>query len=171
VSATTDPQSIHVCFVCLGNICRSPTAEGVMLKLLADADLGERVRIDSAGTGAWHVGERADARSRQEARARGIELPSIARQFEADDFDRFDYVIAMDRQNLRDLQRLAREATHRDKLHLLREFEHGAAAATVTDLDVPDPYYGGDDGFAAVFDIVERGCRNLLQHLRERHGL
>src|SRR5882672_8273382 len=96
-------SSVSICFVCLGNICRSPTAEGVMAKLIADAGLSSRIAIDSAGTGAYHAGERADARSRAEAISRGVELTSIARQFEQRDFDRFDYVVAMDRRNLRDL--------------------------------------------------------------------
>jgi protein-tyrosine phosphatase len=162
----SDGGSIRVCFVCLGNICRSPTAEGVMLHLLRDAGLSARFVIDSAGTGAWHAGERADPRSRAEAKRRGIDLPSVARQFTADDFDAFDYVIAMDRRNHRDLARLAAGDAHARKLHLLRSFDPGA-----DDPDVPDPYYGAGDGFARVFDICEAGCRGLLAHLRKAHAL
>ena len=157
---------IRICFVCLGNICRSPTAEGVMLQLVRQAGLAERVAIDSAGTGAWHAGERADPRSRAEAERRGVELPSIARQFTTADFDAFDYVIAMDRRNVRDLERLAGAPGHARKVRLLRSF-----AEQADELDVPDPYYGGDNGFSNVFEICEAGCRGLLAHLRKEHGL
>jgi len=157
---------IGVCFVCLGNICRSPTAEGVMQKLVEQARLEGRFHIDSAGTGAYHAGERADARSRREAQRRGLELTSIARQFERGDFTRFDYVIAMDSQNLRELRALGGDA-HHDRIHLLRSFDPASGA----DLDVPDPYYGAGDGFARVFDICMAGCEGLLDHIRARHGL
>jgi protein-tyrosine phosphatase len=159
-----DPP-IGVCFVCLGNICRSPTAEGVMQHLVAQASLEDRFLIDSAGTGAYHVGERADPRSRAEARRRGLELASRARQFVAGDYRRFDYVIAMDRQNQRHLEGLAGGPAELAKLFLLRTFEDSPR-----ELDVPDPYYGGDRGFADVFDIVERACRGLLAHIRAEHG-
>lgn len=159
-----DPR-IGVCFVCLGNICRSPTAEGVMQHLVTKARLEERFLIDSAGTGAYHVGERADPRSRAEARRRGLELGSRARQFVAGDYARFDYVIAMDRSNHRHLEGLARGPADLAKLFLLRSFEQNPH-----ELDVPDPYYGGERGFADVFDIALRGCRGLLAHIRAEHG-
>ncbi|MDH5673568.1 MAG: low molecular weight phosphotyrosine protein phosphatase [Myxococcales bacterium] len=162
-------SSIGVCFVCLGNICRSPTAEGVMLHLVHEVGLAERIRVDSSGTGAYHVGERADRRSREEASRRGVNLESVARQFAARDFDRFDYLVAMDRDNFRDMLRLCPSPAHRDKLSLLRSFEPGATPGA--QLDVPDPYYGGDDGFARVYDIVLAGCRGLLEHIRRQHGL
>ena len=158
-------EQVRVCFVCLGNICRSPTAEGIMLNLVREANLADRFLIDSAGTGAYHVGERADPRSREEALSRGVELPSIARQFVEDDFDRFDYVIAMDRQNRRTLQALARTEADLAKIHLLRSFE-----ADADGLDVPDPYHGGAKGFARVFDICDAGCRALLAHVRKAQG-
>jgi protein-tyrosine phosphatase len=158
---------IRLCFVCLGNICRSPTAEGVMKQLASDAGLSDRLFIDSAGTGAYHEGERADPRSRAEALRRGVELTSVARQFRADDFDAFDYVLAMDRQNRQDLQRMARDPAHLGKLHLLRSFE----VRKSSDLDVPDPYQGGASGFAAVYDICVAGCSGLLEHLRRTHAL
>jgi|RhiMethySRZTD1v2_1073278.scaffolds.fasta_scaffold2623375_1 protein-tyrosine phosphatase len=164
--SANDPAKIRICFVCLGNICRSPTAEGVMLQLVREAGLSSRIEIDSAGTGAWHGGERADPRSRAEAKSRGVDLPSIARQFTAGDFDAFDYVIAMDRKNRVDLTRLAAGAAHERKVRLLRSFDAGADGP-----DVPDPYYGGDNGFARVFDICMAGCRGLLAHLRKEHGL
>jgi protein-tyrosine phosphatase len=156
---------IRICFVCLGNICRSPTAEGVMRKLVEDADLDDHIDIDSAGTGAWHAGERADPRSSEEARARGIELTSISRQFRVEDFDAFDYVIAMDRSNRRALEDLARTKADRAKISMLRAFDDQSDG-----IDVPDPYFG-EDGFANVFDICDAGCRGLLAHLRTTHGL
>jgi protein-tyrosine phosphatase len=164
---------IALCFVCLGNICRSPTAEGVMLHLVKQAGLDERIRVDSAGTAAYHVGERPDPRTLRTARARGVALPSIARRFVADDFSRFDYVLAMDRDNQHNLERLASDRAARGKIHLLRSFEHGASGHGLFEggeLDVPDPYYGGEDGFERVFDICEAACEGLLSHLKRTHG-
>jgi protein-tyrosine phosphatase len=167
---------IRLCFVCLGNICRSPTAEGVMAKLVADAGLRDRIDVDSAGTGAWHVGERADERSAAEARRRGIDLTSRARQFHPGDLSTFDLVLAMDRSNLAHLRDLAPEHALRAKIRLLREFDPAHAAAHTAgneraDLDVPDPYYGGPNGFADVFDLVDAACRGLLDHLRVTYAL
>ena len=156
--------ALSVCFVCLGNICRSPTAEGVMRALVREAGLSSRIVIDSAGTGAWHAGEPADARARAAARARGIELTSTARMFVRSDFERFDYVLAMDRANLRELRQLARGPEEHARLHLFRSFDPAAPV----DAEVPDPYYGGPEGFNEVLDICERGCRGLLAHLRAR---
>lgn len=161
------PGVLRLCFVCLGNICRSPTAEGVMQHLVDAEGLGDHVELDSAGTGAWHAGERADARARATAAGRGLELTSIARQFEPEDFARFDYVVAMDEQNLRELERLAASDDDRAKLHLFRSFDPASPPGAA----VPDPYYGGDQGFEEVFDICEAACRGLLAHLRREHGL
>lgn len=156
--------ALRVCFVCLGNICRSPTAEGVMLALVRDAGLSGRIAIDSAGTGAWHAGEPADARARAAARARGIELTGTARLFVRADLERFDYVLAMDRANLGVLRQMARGPEELAKIHLFRSFDPAAPAGA----EVPDPYYGGPQGFDEVLDICERGCRGLLAHLRAR---
>ena len=158
---------IRICFVCLGNICRSPTAEGIMLHLVREAGLEDRISIDSAGTGAWHAGELADARSRKVAASRGFDLPSRARQFKAADFARFDYVFAMDSANLSNLEGMAATGTERDKLSLLRDWD----PETEGEHDVPDPYYGGPRGFDDVFDLCERACRALLSTLIERHQL
>src|SRR5688500_9023596 len=114
---------VRICFVCLGNICRSPTAEGVMQHLVEAADLTGHIQLDSAGTGAYHVGERPDRRSAAAARQRGIDLRGCARQFEASDFDDFDYVVAMDASNLSNLTQLCRSSDDRAKLHLLRDFD------------------------------------------------
>jgi protein-tyrosine phosphatase len=158
---------IRVCFVCLGNICRSPTAEGIMRALVADAGLDAHIEVDSAGTEAYHVGERADPRSRETAERRGVALESRGRRFDAADFERFDYVLAMDHENLERLHERARSDAERGKAMLLRRFEGGAFA----DEPVPDPYYGGPSGFDDVFDVCDRACRGLLAHLRAEHGL
>jgi protein-tyrosine phosphatase len=155
---------MRICFVCLGNICRSPTAEGVFRRLAVEASLDARLTIDSAGTGAWHVGELPDPRSRQAASHRGYDLTHRARKFTPGDFDRFDLVLAMDRDNYDTLQRLARGRTHVPAIRLLRSFDDAAPA----DAEVPDPYSGEDDGFEDVLDICERACRGLLEHVRTR---
>jgi protein-tyrosine phosphatase len=147
----------------MGNICRSPTAEGVMRRLLREQGLEDAVEVDSAGTGDWHVGNAPDRRATAAARMRGIALEGAARQVAQADFSAFDLILAADRRNLRDLEALL-PAGARAKLHLLREFDPGSAGAP--DLDVPDPYYGGDDGFEHVLDLVEAACRGLLDHLR-----
>ena len=167
------PEPVRLCFVCLGNICRSPTAEGVMAHLVADAGLADRIEVDSAGTGAWHVGEAADPRSADEARRRGVELTSRARQFHPGDFYRYDLVLAMDARNLADLRDLAPEAALRDRARLLRAFDPALAVTGADgsergpfDLDVPDPYYEADHGFRTVFEMVDAACRGLLDHVR-----
>ncbi|MEM9066947.1 MAG: low molecular weight protein-tyrosine-phosphatase [Myxococcota bacterium] len=155
---------IRVCFVCLGNICRSPTAEGVMRHLLREEGLQDQIELDSAGTGAYHVGEAPDRRSRAAAKKRGIRVDGSARQFVRQDLGRFDYVIAMDQSNLQRLQAMAK-GHQGHKLSLLRDFDDAAPEGA----EVPDPYYGGSDGFDRVLDICEAGCRGLLAHLRKTH--
>lgn len=154
---------IRLCFVCLGNICRSPTAEGVMIHLIRQRGLSDRIEVDSAGTGGYHIGDPADPRSAQAARRRGVDLPSRARQFERADFARFDYVLAMDNNNLEALKRLGGEK----KVHLLRDFDPKSAAGS----SVPDPYYGGSDGFEIVLDQCFAACEGLLEHVVEQHAL
>lgn len=158
---------VRICFVCLGNICRSPTADGIMHALVEQAGLSDRIQVDSAGTGAWHAGESADSRAQAVARSRGVALGSIARQFEVADFARFDYVLAMDRSNRENLLALARTEEERSKVALFRAFDPQADG----DADVPDPYYGGARGFDDVFDMCERTCASLLAHVCEQHGL
>jgi low molecular weight protein-tyrosine phosphatase len=154
-------KAVRICFVCMGNICRSPTAEGVMRHLIAERGLTARFVIESAGTGSWHVGEKADPRSRSAAEGRGYRLDRHAQQFTAASFARFDYVLAADNDNLRHLQRIAPDDASRAKIHLLRDFDPASAKGS----EVPDPYYGGADGFDDVLDICEAACRGLLAKL------
>ncbi len=156
---------MRMLFVCLGNICRSPAAEGVFQHLLNEAGLNDRFTLDSAGTGAWHEGQPADRRMRQAAERRGIQLTSIARQVTAEDFERFDLILAMDASNLQDLRALA-PATHRQKIRLFRELDPDAPGE-----DVPDPYYGHADGFNEVLDIVTRTSQAWLADLVRRADL
>jgi protein-tyrosine phosphatase len=154
---------MRILFVCLGNICRTPTAEGVMRHKLREAGLADDVDVESAGTGGWHVGHPPDERATATAAGRGIELSGAARRFEAADLDEFDLVLAMDRQNLEDMRALARHPGHGTRLGLLREYDPDAVAAG--DLEVPDPYYGGDEGFEHVLDVVDRACEGLLREI------
>jgi protein-tyrosine phosphatase len=167
-TSKTSPTRVRLSFVCLGNICRSPTAEAVMRHLVKQAGLQDQVFIDSAGTGDWHIGEGRDPRSCEVGRRRGIPLTGAARQFRPPDFERFDYVLAMDRQNLQALKRLAPDAAARDKIHLLRSFDLANDGSAD---EVPDPYFGGPSGFDRVFDICLAACQGLLAHLRREHGL
>lgn len=154
----------RILFVCMGNICRSPTAEGVMRHLVREAGLEDEIVIDSAGTGNWHAGDPPDRRATAAARARGVTLDGAARQITVDDFEDFDYLLAMDRDNLEGIRAIAPDAESAAKARLLREFDPGSAGAP--DLDVPDPYYGGPQGFETVLDQVEAACRGLLDEIR-----
>jgi protein-tyrosine phosphatase len=155
---------VHLLFVCLGNICRSPTAEGVMADLIERAGLADRITVDSAGTGGWHVGAAPDERARAAAAARGIALTSRARKIAVADFDSADLILAMDAQNAEDLRDAAPDDAARAKVRLLRSFDPASVAAG--DLDVPDPYYGDGDGFALVLDQVQAACGGLLAEIR-----
>jgi protein-tyrosine phosphatase len=147
----------RVLFVCLGNICRSPTAEGVMRRLVREQGLEDEIEIDSAGTGGWHVGAPPDARASEAAARRGTRLEGAARRFDPSrDFDRFDLILAMDAENRRDLLAVAPDDEARSKVRLFLAGER----------DVPDPYYGGDDGFEEVLDLVEEAARALLVELQ-----
>lgn len=149
---------VRICFVCLGNICRSPTAHGVVLRHVIERGLAAEVELDSAGTGAYHVGQRPDRRSIEAAARRGVELPGVARQFVASDFERFDYVLAMDDANLADLRRLLGQRDH-SGLRLFRSFDPTAPVGA----SVADPYFGGEQGFEEVLDQCERAAQGLLQ--------
>lgn len=155
-------QPIKLLFVCLGNICRSPTAEGVMRQIVEDAGHSDRFEIDSAGTGSWHIGHPPDPRSTAAAAARGITILGEARQVRGDDFEIFDLLLAADATNARDLRAIAPTDEAEEKVRLLREFDQ---LSTPDDLDVPDPYYGGASGFDDVIDLVDAACRGLLDDL------
>ena len=149
-----------VLFVCMGNICRSPTAEGVFRHHAEQAGVADQIRIDSAGTHAYHVGEPADRRARAAAERRGISLDGIAaRRVSGEDFERFDFILAMDEDNLARLEAEAPDE-HSHKLRLFLEF------ADVSETEVPDPYYGGAAGFERVLDLIEDASRGLLETLR-----
>jgi len=158
---TPPPGTASVLFVCLGNICRSPLAEGVFRHLVTEAGLEDRFTIDSAGTGAWHTGEQPDGRSVQVAAEHGITLDGRARQVTGADLRAFDIVVAMDQDNLADLQALSAETGGTARLRLLRSFEVRADGD-----DVPDPYYGGPQGFEKVYHMVRSACEGLLDELR-----
>ncbi len=138
-----------------------------MRHLVERAGLGAAVQVASAGTAAYHAGEAADRRSRAAARRRGIEMTGRARQFKAGDWQAFDYVVAMDAENLRNLRATAPDARSLEKLHLLRSFDPKAPPHAA----VPDPYYGGDEGFDEVLDLCEAACSGLLTRVRQEHGL
>lgn len=145
---------VRVLFVCSGNICRSPTAEAVMSRLVAEAGLADEIEVDSAGTGSWHVGEPPDPRAVAAAAARDLNVAGVARQVEQADFDRFDLLLAVDDENLSRLRRSTPPGAA-DRVRKLAED------------DVPDPYYGGPDGFDRVLDLLEKHCRALLDELRQ----
>ena len=150
-------------FVCLGNICRSPAAEGVFLHLLEARGLSNQFLVDSAGTGGWHVGKPADRRMRAAAERRGIHLPSRARQIELADFGNFDRILTMDDDNLQAVRSLAGELGARSDLALVEPMT--SHCRRFSDKEVPDPYYGGEQGFEHVLDLLEDACSGLLETL------
>ena len=150
-----------ILFVCLGNICRSPAAEGVFRQLVKERGLEYAFEIDSAGTAGYHAGEPADRRMQQHARKRGINLTSISRKFNpAVDFDKFDWVVAMDNENVSNLKRMARSPEDVAKISKMTDF-----SKTGNYTEIPDPYYGGSDGFELVLDLLEDACEGLLEKL------
>jgi protein-tyrosine phosphatase len=151
---------MRVLAVCLGNICRSPAAEAAIAE--AASREGVLVEVDSAGTGAYHVGEPPDRRMRAAASQAGLQIDGRARQFQPADFDRFDLIVVMDRANLRDVVAMAPDERAAGKVRLFRSFDPQADAA---DLDVPDPYYGGDDGFRDVVAMVRRAASGLIDEI------
>ena len=156
-------SEFRICFVCLGNIVRSPLAENLFKHLSENAGVSHKYDVDSAGTGSWHVGARPDSRMRSVASQQGFEYDGRARQFKRHDFHRFDLIVAMDTNNRSDLMRMAQTPQHQEKIRLLREFDPQGRKNSA----VPDPYYGGIDGFEEVYEIVERSCRGLLASLED----
>lgn len=158
---------IKVLFVCLGNICRSPLAEGIFKHYVIKEGLESKIACDSAGTSSYHLGENPDSRTIRNARKNGIELDHKARQFKYSDFENFDYILAMDNSNLQNVLKLKPASDDKSKIFLMRDFDDEAEGYK----EVPDPYFGGDEGFQEVFEILERSNRNFLNHLIEKHGL
>jgi protein-tyrosine phosphatase len=155
---------VRLLFVCMGNICRSPTGEAVMRGVVAREGLEDQVEIDSAGTGGWHVGNPPDRRATAAAKARGIVMAGEARQVTVADFEDYDLLLAADGDNVGALRALAPDDEAAAKIHLLREYD--AHAVATGDLAIPDPYYGGEDGFEHVIDLIEAACEGLLERLR-----
>jgi protein-tyrosine phosphatase len=152
---------MRICFVCEGNIIRSPLAKNMIQHMLKEKGLSDTYHLDSAGTSAYHVGEKPDSRMRQVAQERGYEYTGRARQFQRGEMDQFDLIIAMDQTNYRILQGWAKTTSDASKIRLMREFDPESRG----DLDVPDPYYGGMEGFKTTFDVVKRSCEGLLLEL------
>ena len=160
-----DKDQIKILFVCMGNICRSPTAQGVFQALVDQHGLGDRIRVDSAGTHSYHIGHAPDLRSQAMARSRGVELSKLrSRQFEAADFAEFDFVIAMDQSNYNNLESLKWNDS-RARLSLMLEFSD-----RYNEIEVPDPYYG-DDGFDLVFDMISDASTGLLKTIKREYAL
>ncbi|WP_028953677.1 low molecular weight protein-tyrosine-phosphatase [Synechococcus sp. CC9616] len=153
---------MKILFVCLGNICRSPAAEGVFLHQLVERELNEHFVVDSAGTGGWHVGNPADRRMQAAANRRGIQLPSCARQISLDDLSEFDLILTMDDANLAAVTSLASEAGRRATAKIKPILSY---TSQFSETEVPDPYYGGEEGFEHVLDLLENACSNLLDDL------
>ncbi len=157
-------NKVKVLFICMGNICRSPTAHGVFRALVETEGLMDAISIDSAGTHAYHVGNGPDKRAQETAQRRGVDLSDlVARRVSAEDFDQFDYVVAMDQDNYISLSEICPNE-HVDKIHMFMDF-----APQMRTREVPDPYYGGASGFERVFDLVEAASAGLLAEIRQRH--
>lgn len=160
-------SSIRVLFVCLGNICRSPLAEGVFRSIVEEHGQNDRITVDSAGTSGWHIGSAPDKRMCDTARKYGLHIDQLkGRQFEVSDLSSFDYIFAMDKSNLRDILSLDPGHEHASKVRLFREFDPHPE-----DFQVPDPYYGGKEGFDHVYDIVERTSRIIFHRVAAEHQL
>jgi protein-tyrosine phosphatase len=158
---------INVLFVCLGNICRSPLAEGIFKKLVKEKGLDSFIFSDSAGTSRWHIDEPPDTRSIQIAEKNGVELDHYGRQILRNDLDKFDYILAMDNENYEGILRLKNpDHYHKTKIMIMRDFDNQQSGA-----DIPDPYYGGQDGFQIVYDMLEESLTNLLNHIVKEHKL
>lgn len=156
-----DKQSVGVLFVCLGNICRSPSSEGVFRQCVEQASLDHAIHIDSAGTGNFHIGLPPDSRAIAAAAKRGINLTKLrARQVHHSDFLKFDYILAMDRQNYKDLVAMA-PIGYRDRIAMFLDF-----AEQVNTREIPDPYYGGDQGFEQVLDMIKDACDGLINDIK-----
>lgn len=157
-------MTVKLLFVCLGNICRSPSAEGIMNHLIAQQGLGDRIQCDSAGTSDYHIGAAPDARMTLAARSSSVTLSGRSRQVEISDFETFDFILAMDQSNYRSLIALDQTGQFKDKVRLMCDF-----CQTFPDTEVPDPYYGGSDGFQYVVNLLMDACSGLLEYITQHH--
>lgn len=160
-------KKIKILFVCLGNICRSPAAEGIMIYKIKKHDLQDIIEVDSAGTSGWHQGELPDARMRAHGEKRGYDFSSRSRKIESSDLQTFDYIIVMDDSNYSNVKMLAQTEEEVKKIHLMTNFSVQYAHHD----HIPDPYYGGSSGFELVLDLLEDACEGLIQTIRKEHGL
>lgn len=158
-------MKINILFVCMGNICRSPSAEAVMTAYVKKAKLSDKIFCDSAGTIGYHEGEEADARMKKHAKRRNYELTSISRKLKSSDFDSFDYIVVMDDQNMEDMKEFMPN-TVKAKLSKMTDY-----CSKANPNYVPDPYYGGAEGFEVVLDLLEDACEGLLNHIKNEHKL
>lgn len=158
----SDNTSYKVLFVCLGNICRSPAAEGIFKKMVRKQGLHDKIEVDSAGTAGYHVGELPDSRMRQHGTRRGYKFDSLSRKFTSNDFDRFDIILAMDDSNYNNILRLAPDLNSEGKVHRMMDF-----SKKYENDHVPDPYYSGAEGFELVLDLLEDSCDGLLGKVKK----
>ncbi|HCU81439.1 MAG TPA: protein tyrosine phosphatase [Chloroflexi bacterium] len=164
IKSNSERNQTGILFICLGNICRSPLAEGIFQHKLRECGLQDQYIVDSAGTGDWHVGDLADPRMRATALRYGIDLKSRARQVNEIDFKTFDLLLAMDRNNYNHLLDMAKGEIERERVHMMRAFDPDSN----DDFDVPDPYFGGDQGFEYVYHMLNRSCERLLNMLENK---
>lgn len=155
-------NKIKILFVCLGNICRSPLAEGIFKDKLKKKNLENIFEVDSCGTANYHIGDSPDSRTLANAEKNGIKLEHCVRQFTSNDLDDFDFILAMDKNNYQNILRLLKDKSHADKVKLMREFDTIGKGK-----DVPDPYYGGEKNFQEVYEILDRSTENFLKHIQE----
>lgn len=166
-SNKTATIKVRVLFVCLGNICRSPAAEGIMKRLVEKNELQDFIEVDSAGTSGWHEGELPDDRMRDHGEKRDYSFSSLARKFRKSDFEKFHYIIVMDKNNYNNVKSMADGKEQVAKIHMMTDYSLQYSHHDY----VPDPYYGGASGFELVLDLLEDACEGLLQTIKKEHSL
>lgn len=167
ISQNAQTDKIKVLFVCLGNICRSPAAEGIMKRMIEKNHLENEIEVDSAGTSGWHQGELPDARMRMHGEKRGYDFNSRSRKISSSDLNQFDYIIVMDNNHHKNVKSLASTPEEAKKIHMMTDFSRQITGHK----HVPDPYYGESDGFELVMDLLEDACEGLLQTIIKEHNL